>query len=99
MRALVEAALQYTDVGPFDELTFVAIARPEYDIVQDMGDLSSNRIGDGTTEPSLQDRAPFNYTNEGLAFGGFDAFFGEGAEHDLGVHQILGATEGDKSDT
>ncbi|MCZ6893921.1 MAG: hypothetical protein O7H40_07740, partial [Gammaproteobacteria bacterium] len=49
----VEAALEYTDIGIFDELTFVTIARPEYDIVQDMGDLSSNRIGDGTTAPSL----------------------------------------------
>ncbi len=88
-RFQVEAALQYTDVGPFDELTFVAIARPEYDIVQDMGDLSSNRIGDGTTEPSLQDRAPFNYTNEGLAFGGFDAFFGDGAFQTGGIGKIV----------
>ena len=52
-RLQIEAALNYVNVGPFDELTFVAIARPEYDIVQDFGDLSSNRIGEGATAPSL----------------------------------------------
>jgi hypothetical protein len=41
----VEAALSYIDVGIFDELTFVAIARPEYYIVQYLGDLSRNNIG------------------------------------------------------
>ena len=71
-RLQVEAALNYYDVGMFDELTFVGIIRPEYDIVQDMGDLGSNRIGDGATEPSLQDRAPFNATTDPLGFTGFD---------------------------
>lgn len=88
-RFQVEAALKYTDVGIFDELTFVAIARPEYDIVQDMGDFSSNRIGDGTTKPSLSDRGVFNYQNEGLAFGGFDAFFGDGAFATGGIGKIV----------
>ena len=88
-RLQIEAALQYTDVGIFDELSFVAIARPEYDIVQDMGDLGSNRIGDGATEPSLQDRAEFNFRNEGLAFGGFDAFFGDGVFATGGIGKIV----------
>ena len=60
-RLQVEAALKYENVGIFDELTFFTIVRPEYDIVQDMGDFGSNRIGDGATEPSLQDRAEFNF--------------------------------------
>ena len=75
----VEAALTYEDVGMIDKLTFFGIVRPEYDIVQDMGDFSSNRIGDGTTEPSLQDRAEFNFENDALAFAGFDFILGTGS--------------------
>lgn len=71
-RLQVEAFLSYEDVGIFDELTFATIVRPEYDLVQDMGQLSSNRIGDGTTKPSLQDRAEFTFANDSLGFGGFD---------------------------
>jgi hypothetical protein len=80
-RLQVEAALNYYDVGMFDELTFVGIIRPEYDIVQDMGDLGSNRIGDGATEPSMQERGTFDFANDPLGFGGFDfvgPFFGTG---------------------
>ena len=87
-RLQIEAALQYTDVGWFDELSFVAIARPEYDIVQDMGDLSSNRIGEGTTEPSLQDRQPFNQTTDALGWGGFE-FAGFGATSTGGIGKLL----------
>ena len=87
-RLQVEAALKHYDVGIFDELTFVTIARPEYDIVQDMGDLSSNRIGDGTTEPSLQDRQPFNVNTDALAWGGFQ-FAGFGATSTGGIGKLV----------
>ena len=84
-RLQIEAALNYIDVGIFDELTFVTIARPEYDIVQDMGDLSSNRIGQGSTEPSVQGRQPFNETTDALAFSGFEfAQFGSTATGGIG---------------
>jgi len=83
----VEAALNYVDVGIFDELTFVAIARPEYDIVQDMGDLSSNHIGEGTTGVSVSDRATFNEFNDRLGYGGF-GFIGFGATSTGGIGQL-----------
>ena len=88
-RLQIEAALNYVDVGPFDELTFVAIARPEYDIVQDFGDLSSNRIGEGSTDPSLQGRGRFNAENDLLAFGGFDSLFGPGLTATGGINDIV----------
>lgn len=88
-RLQVEAALSYTDVGIFDELTFVTIARPEYDIIQDRGDFSSNRIGEGTTAPSNTQRGVFNFQNEGLAFGGFDAFSGDGTFNTGGIGKIV----------
>ena len=72
----VEAALEYTDVGIFDELTFVTIVRPEYDIVMDTGNFSTGRVGDGSSKPSLQGRADFNYSTDALAFGGFDFALG-----------------------
>ena len=72
----VEAALEYTDVGIFDELTFVTIVRPEYDIVMDTGNFSTGRVGDGSSKPSLKGRADFNYSPDALAFGGFDFALG-----------------------
>ena len=75
------------DVGIFDELTFVAIARPEYDIVQDMGDLSSNHIGEGTTGVSVSDRATFNEHNDRLGWGGFE-FIGFGKTTTGGIGQL-----------
>ena len=72
----VEMALEYSNVGIFDELTFVTIMRPEYDIVQDMGDLSSNRVGDGTTEPGRSDLDVFSFANDALGFQGFDFILG-----------------------
>jgi len=72
----VEAALEYTDVGIFDELTFVTIVRPEYDIVMDTGNFSTGRVGDGSSKPSLKGRADFNYSTDALAFGGFDFALG-----------------------
>ena len=88
-RLQIEAALQYYDVGIFDELSFVTIARPEYDIVQDMGDLSSNRIGDGTTGPSIQQRGAFNFANDGLGFGGFDFALGDGFTSTGGIGKLI----------
>ena len=88
-RLQIEAALNYVDVGPFDELTFVAIARPEYDIVQDFGDLSAGRIGEGTTKPSLSGRSEFTYANDGLAFGGFDNGLGDGVTVTGGINDIV----------
>ena len=88
-RLQIEAALNYVDVGPFDELTFFAIARPEYDIVQDFGDLSANRIGEGATAPSLQGRGRFNAENDLLAFGGFDNLFGPGVTQTGGIGDIV----------
>ena len=84
----VEAALEYTDIGIFDELTFVTIARPEYDIVQDMGDLSSNRLGEGTTAPSMQDRQVFSPTTDALGWGGF-GFVGLGATSTGGIGKLV----------
>ncbi|MEM7542037.1 MAG: DUF1302 family protein, partial [Pseudomonadota bacterium] len=75
-RFQLEASLNYTDVGVFDELSFVAIVRPEYDIVQDSGELSDGRIGEGSSTPSLASRAVFNQFNENLAFSGFENNFG-----------------------
>lgn len=88
-RLQVEAALKYTDVGVFDELTFVAIARPEYDIIQDTGNFSSSRIGDGSDEPSLSGRLPFTAQNERLAFGGFDANFGPATPLTGGISHLV----------
>lgn len=88
-RLQVEAALQYTDVGIFDELTFVTILRPEYDIIQDTGNFSSNRIGQGTTEPSTQGRGVFNFANDGLGWGGFDFALGDGFTSTGGVGKLV----------
>jgi len=85
----IEAALNYVDVGPFDELTFVAIVRPEYDIVQDMGDFSSSRIGDGSTRPSLSGRLPFNEETDLLGYGGFQNLFGPGILRTGGIGHIV----------
>ena len=84
----VEAALSYNDIGIFDELTFVAIARPEYDIVQDMGDLSSNHIGEGTTGVSTSDRQPFDITTDALGWGGF-GFVGLGSTSTGGIGKMI----------
>ena len=84
----VEAALSYNDIGIFDELTFVAIARPEYDIVQDMGDLSSNHIGEGTTGVSVSDRATFTVENDRLGWGGFE-FIGFGKTSTGGIGKMI----------
>ncbi|MEE2981824.1 MAG: DUF1302 family protein, partial [Pseudomonadota bacterium] len=84
----VEASLEYSDIGVFDELAFVVIARPEYDIVQDMGDLSSNRIGEGTTRPSLSGRQVFAPTTDALGWGGF-GFVGLGATSTGGIGQLV----------
>ena len=80
-RFQLEAALSYTDVGIFDELSFVTVLRPEYDVIQDLGSLSSGRIGDGSDKPSKANRTEFNFRNDALGFGGFDfatanVFFG-----------------------
>ncbi|MCP5198547.1 MAG: hypothetical protein H6977_00955 [Gammaproteobacteria bacterium] len=88
-RLQVEAALKYENVGIFDELTFVTIARPEYDIVQDMGDLSSNHIGDGTTGPSVQQHGAFNFANDGLGWGGFDFALGDGFTSTGGIGKLV----------
>ncbi len=88
-RLQVEASLNYYDVGMFDELSFVGIIRPEYDIVQDMGDLSSNRIGEGATEPSLQDRGVFNFANDGLGWGGFDFAYGQDMMSTGGIGKLV----------
>jgi hypothetical protein len=84
----VEAALSYKDIGIFDELTFVAIARPEYDIVQDMGDLSNNHIGEGTTGTSTSDRATFTAENDRLGWGGF-GFIGFGDTTTGGIGKMI----------
>lgn len=90
----VEAALEYSDIGIFDELAFVVIARPEYDIVQDMGDLSSNRVGDGTTQPGRSDLDTFNFANDGLGFAGFDFILGGRAVAGTGPHVSTHTTGG-----
>ena len=59
-RFQLEAALSYTDVGIFDEPSFVTVLRPEYDVIQDLGSLSSGRIGDGSDKPSKANRTEFN---------------------------------------
>lgn len=88
-RLQVEAALKYTDVGIFDELTFVAIARPEYDIIQDTGNFSSGRIGEGSDRPSLQSRGEFTFANDALAFQGFDFVLGNGFTSTGGIaHEV-----------
>ncbi len=88
-RLQVESFLKYEDVGVFDELTFAAIVRPEYDIIQDMGDLSGDRIGDGSTRPSLQDRAEFTFANDALGYGGFDFVAADGAFSTGGIGKIV----------
>ena len=88
-RLQVEASVNYENVGVFDKLSFFGIIRPEYDIAQDMGDITGNHIGEGSTSPSLVDRSKFNYQNEGLAFGGFDAFFGPGSFQTGGIGKIV----------
>jgi hypothetical protein len=87
-RFQVEASLEYSDIGVFDELAFVVIARPEYDIVQDMGDLSSGRVGEGTTRPSLAGRQVFGPTTDALGWGGF-TFAGFGATSTGGIGQLV----------
>ncbi len=88
-RLQVEAALKYTDVGIFDELTFFSVVRPEYDLVQDTGNFSGRRIGDGSTEPSLQGRGEFNFDNDGLGWGGFDFALGQGLTSTGGVGKLV----------
>ncbi len=87
----LEAALSYTDVGIFDELTFVTVLRPEYDVIQDLGSLSSGRIGDGSDKPSKANRAVFNFENDALGFGGFDFAFANGGNSTGGVGKEITA--------
>ncbi|MEQ8659727.1 MAG: hypothetical protein RLW62_02815, partial [Gammaproteobacteria bacterium] len=88
-RLQVEAALEYTDVGIFDELTFVTVVRPEWDLVQDTGNFSAGRIGDGATRPSGSDRDVFNFTNDGLGWGGFDFALGDGFTSTGGIGKLV----------
>ena len=87
----LEAALSYTDVGIFDELTFVTVLRPEYDVIQDLGSLSSGRIGDGSDKPSKANRAVFNATNDALGFGGFDFAFATNGNFTGGIGKEINA--------
>ena len=87
----LEAALSYTDVGIFDELTFVTVLRPEYDVIQDLGSLSSGRIGDGSDKPSKANRAVFNFENDALGFGGFDFAFANGGNSTGGIGKEITA--------
>jgi hypothetical protein len=88
-RLQIEAGLNYDNVGWFDKLSFVTVVRPEYDVAYDLGDLSNGHFGQGATKPSNVDRSPFNYKNEGLAFGGFDAFYGPGSFKTGGIGKIV----------
>ena len=88
-RLQVEAALKYDNVGIFDELTFFTVVRPEYDLIQDTGNFSNGRIGDGSTRPSLQGRSEFNFENDGLGWGGFDFALGQGLTSTGGVGKLV----------
>ena len=88
-RLQVEAALEYDNVGIFDELSFFAIIRPEYDVIQDTGNFSNRRIGQGSSRPSLQGRSDFNFANDGLGWGGFDFALGDGFTSTGGIGKLV----------
>ena len=65
--------------------------RPEYDVIQDLGSLSSGRIGDGSDKPSKANRAVFNATNDALGFGGFDFAFATNGNFTGGIGKEINA--------
>ena len=70
-RLQIEASANYEDVGVFDKLSFVAIARPEFDTAYYYGDSIGGDRGRGGTKPSYLGNN-FNYQNDPVGFGGFD---------------------------
>jgi len=72
-RLQIEVNLGYTDVGMFDELSFTAIVRPEFDVAY------YNGLGGGITREgganSYYSTGNFNHFNDSVGFGGFDGAF------------------------
>ncbi len=70
-RLQIEATLQYTDVGIFDELSFTTVVRPEFDVgyYENLGGR-----GVDSDKPSYLGRN-YTYDSDPVGHGGFDFFF------------------------
>lgn len=83
----IEAALEYEDAGIFDELSFVTVIRPEFDLAHYYGDnLTNGHVGRngsrasymGTQFDEGSDPVGFNGFGAGLSTGGLMKNFNEG---------------------
>ena len=92
-RLQVEASVSYTDVGIFDELSFVTVMRPEFDAAHYLGDsLTDGHVGNNADRGSYMGDS-FTFAHDPVGFGGFDGFFGGyGATSTGGIGKIV--TEG-----
>jgi hypothetical protein len=72
-RLQIEATVQYTDVGIFDELSFTGIIRPEFDAAYYQGLSGVNNRQSGAQ--SYYGTAEFANASDPVGFGGFDFAF------------------------
>lgn len=77
-RFQLEAALTYYELGGLDELAFVGILRPEFDLAYYYGDrLGRGHVGRNATNTSYLGRE-FNAANDPIGFNGFGAALATG---------------------
>jgi len=74
-RFQLETAWKFEEKGIFDELSFVTILRPEYDVAHMNDNLTNHRVGKDARKPSYLG-IDFNYGNDPIGYGGFDILFG-----------------------
>ncbi|RLA44956.1 MAG: hypothetical protein DRQ97_10505 [Gammaproteobacteria bacterium] len=74
-RFQLETSWNFEDKGIFDELSFVTVIRPEYDMAHMNDYLTNKRVGKDATKPSYLG-IDFNYGNDPIGYAGFDVAFG-----------------------
>lgn len=72
IRGQVELDLKFEDRGIFDELSFVSVIRPEFDVGYWESGLTDHRVGRGATNPGYLG-VPFTGANDPIGFNGFGA--------------------------
>ena len=69
----IEASMEYEEVGFFDELSFVTIIRPEFDLAYYYGDdLTDGHVGRNQTRSSYLG-TQFNEVSDPVGYNGFGA--------------------------
>lgn len=72
----IEASMEYEEVGIFDELSFVTVIRPEFDLAYYYGDnLTNGHVGRNASRSSYLG-TQFNEQSNPVGFAGFDLAFG-----------------------